>query len=111
MRIAIAVVAAIAATSVSFAVATAANHQPVAQTSVTDQALVRQLKTLNRTAKTLNSNVSTLNQSIGTGTYDGLRGELRDVLGYKSEIGTSKSINTLLEQICDGTNDGRTYLC
>jgi hypothetical protein len=72
MRMFIAVAAAIAATSVSFAVATAAN-QPVGQTSATDKAVVNQLKTLNRS-------VNALNSSVGSSAFapTGLRKEIRE---------------------------------
>lgn len=72
MRTAIAVAAAIAATSVSFAVATAANQQPAAQTSATDRAVVRQLQTLNR-------NIRDIENSLGSSAFigGGLRQEVR----------------------------------
>ena len=86
MRITIAVAAAIAATSVSFAVATAANHQPAAQASATDRAVVNQLKTLNREVKTLNDN-------IGSSGFDS------DSLRYETRT-ESDDVEAAIESMC-----------
>lgn len=102
MRMFIAVAAAIAATSVSFAVATAANQPaPVAQSSATDKAIVSQLKTLNR-------NVTALNRAVGTSEFNGMRGEVRDLIGPNDALGLRALVddaNGYLEAICRATRE------
>ena len=95
MRVFVVVAAAIAATAVSFAVATAANQPqrpvPVAsKPTAVDRAILSEMKTLNRRIKSLNGAVG----SPGSVLPGGLRG---DVLSMKSTLDTiNSSINAPL---------------
>lgn len=90
MRMFIAVAAAIAATSVSFAVATAANQPtPVAQSSATDAAVVRQLKALNRAVGRSNKQLANVNRAIGGTYYLGMRKQIDDLKGAVEKTTTA----------------------
>lgn len=97
MRIAIAVAAAIAATSVSFAVATAANRQPTAQSSATDRVVVNQLKTTNRTLRDIKAAIGPP-ALIGP---DGLRREMRSLFDDTEEA---------IGRLCHATSE-QTHRC